>query len=163
MGEACGVICPVECFLLFMTSALHDEILAQSNLYADQQRAAKNDQTPWTPITKEELMAFVGINIAMGIVSLPTMDDYWSTDPILSHAWFQAVFSRNRFREILRYVHVADNSKALDWNAPNYDKLWKVRPLLDVPSKGSLELYTPHPQVSVHKSKKGTKCRLSFI
>ena len=154
---------PVECFLLFMTSALHDEILAQSNLYADQQRAAKDDQSPWTPITKEELMAFIGINIAMGIISLPTMDDYWSTDPVLSHAWFQAVFSRNRFCEILRYIHVTDNSKAIDRSAPNYDRLWKVRPLLDMLSKRSLELYGPHPQISVDESMIGTTCRLSFI
>lgn len=146
-----------------MTRALHDEILAQSNLYADQQRSAKHDQSPWTPISKEELMAFIGINIAMGVVSLPSMDDYWSTDPILSHAWFRAVISRNRFREILRYVHVTDNSKALDRSSPNYDKLWKVRPLLDVLSKRCIELYSPHPQISVDESMIGTKCRLSFI
>lgn len=79
----------------------------------------------------------------MGIISLPTMDDYWSMDPVLSHAWFRAVFSRNQFREILRYIHVTDNSKAIDRSAPNYDKLWKVRPLLDMLSERSLELYAP--------------------
>ena len=26
-------------------------------------------------------MAFIGINIAMGIISLPCVDDYWSTYP----------------------------------------------------------------------------------
>lgn len=90
-GEACNIVTPLECFLLFLTTTFHDEILAQSNLYANQQRMAKNDHSPWTQITKEELMAFIGINIAMGLISLPSMDDYWSTDPILSHAWFRTV------------------------------------------------------------------------
>lgn len=76
-----------------MTPDLYDELLIQTNLYANQQREAQNDTSVWTPISKEELMAFVGINIAMGIVSLPTLNDYWSTDPILTHTWFRTVMS----------------------------------------------------------------------
>ena len=125
-GLAVGVVDPVDCFQLFMTSDFYDEILTQTNLYADQQREAQNDTSMWTPISKEELMAFVGINIAMGIVSLPTLNDYWSTDPILAHTWFRTVMSRNRFRKNLRYVHVVDNSAAPSRTAPNYDRLWKV-------------------------------------
>lgn len=74
-------------------------------------------------------MAFIGMNIAMGVIPLPSLDEYWSIDPIMAHAWFPTVMSRNRFRQILRYLHVADNSKALDRNDPNYDELW---PLLDI-------------------------------
>ena len=74
-------------------------------------------------------MAFIGINIAMGIVSFPTLDDYWSSDPILAHTWFRTVMSRNRLRQILRYVHVVDNSTAPAQTTPNFDQLWKVRPL----------------------------------
>ena len=99
----------------------------------------------------------------MDVVSLPSMDDYWSTNPILAHPWFHTILSHNRFREILRYIHVADNSSALDWCDPGYKKLWKVCPLLDVVSQRSLELYAPHPQISVDESMIGTKCRLSFI
>lgn len=70
---------------------------------------------------------------------------------------------RNRFRQILRYVHVADNSKALPRDNPSYDKVWKIRPMLDFLLKKCTELYAPHPQTSVDKSMIGTKCRLSFI
>ena len=52
---------------------------------------------------------------------------------------------------------------ALDRSDPGYDKLWKVRPLLDIVCKRSLELYSPHPQISVDESMIGTKSRLSFI
>ena len=87
--------------------------------------------SPWAPITKEELLAFIGHNIAMGVVSLPSIHDYWSTDIIRSHPWFRSVMSRDRFCQILRYVHVADNSKALSCDDLNYDKLWKVRPMMN--------------------------------
>ena len=162
-GEACGVMSPIECFRLFFPSSYIDELLFQTNLYADQQRASKNDNSHFDPIIKEELLAFIGINIAMGVVSLPSIDNYWSTSPILTHPWFRTIMSRNRFREILRYIHVADNSSALDRSDPAYDKLWKVRPLLDIVSQQSLKLYSPHPQISVDESMIGTKSRLSFI
>ena len=49
-------------------------------------------------------------------------------------------------------VYVADNSKALDWSNPNYDKLCKVCPLLNVVSKRSSELYNRCPQLSLVES-----------
>ena len=61
------------------------------------------------------------------------------------------------------YVHVADNSKALDRSNPNYDKLCKVCPLLNVLSKQSSELYNRHPQLSLDESMIATKCSVSFI
>ena len=142
-GEAAGVRSQLECFLLFLSSEVYDEILMQSNLYADQQRMAKNDTSPWNPITKEELLGFIEVNLAMGVVQLPSADDYWLIDPILAHPWFRAVLTH--FRQILRYLHVADNSKVLQRSDPNYDKLWKVRYLLNALSSKCLELYNPHP------------------
>ena len=70
---------------------------------------------------------------------------------------------RDRFRSILRYIHVADNSTAPQRDDPTYDKLWKIHPLLDFLSERCLKLYSPHHQVSIDESMIGTKCRLSFI
>ena len=162
-GEAIGVRSQLECFQLFLSSEVYDELLTQSNLYAEQQRAAKNDNTPWSPISKEELLAFIGVIMAMGVIQVPSADDYWSIDPILAHPWFRTMFTRFRFRQILRYLHVADNTKAMQRSDPRYDKLWKVRYLADVLATRFLELYNPHPQISVDESMIGTKCRLSFI
>lgn len=162
-GDAVGVTDPLECFFLFFTPDMFDDVLQQSNLYATQERAKKNDTTPWSPITKEELLAFVGMNIAMGIVSLPTLKCYWSTDPITAHPWFRTVMSRRRFLEIMRYLHCADNSTAPKPTDPNYDKLWKIRPILTKLVERCQSLYSPHQQLSIDESMIGTKCRLSFI
>ena len=65
-----GVTDPSACFHLFLSYEIYDKLVTQTNLYADQPRAKRGDTTAFMLITKVELMAFVGINIAMGIISL---------------------------------------------------------------------------------------------
>ncbi len=161
IGNAEGIHDPLECLHLFLPKEFYDKLLIETNRYADQQRV--NDTNPWKPVSMEELMAFIGINIAMGIISLPSLDDYWSVEPILSHSWFRVIMSRNRFREILRYIHIVDNTTAPDRNNPTHDKLWKVRPLLDLLSENCRKMYALHREISIDESMIGTKCRLSFI
>ena len=162
-GIAIGVTDPLACFHLFLPHEVYDDILYQTNLYATQEKAKKGDTKPWTPITKPELMAFIGMNIAMGIVSLPTLKQYWSTDQILGHPWFRNVMCCDRFMEILRYFHIVDNTSAPSRSDPNYNKLWKIQPLITVLQQTCYQMYSPHIQLSIDESMIGTKCRLSFL
>ena len=50
----------------------------------------------------EEMLAFLGLNVAMGVVNLPEIPMYWSTNPLLEHPWFRSVLARNRFKQILQ-------------------------------------------------------------
>ena len=162
-GIAVGVTDPLAYFHLFLPHEEYDEIVVQTNLYADQQQARKNDTRPFVPISKCEMMAFIGINIAMGIISLPQVRDYWSSDPILKHKWFSTIMSRNRFLEILRYFHIVDNTTAPSRSDPNYNRLWKIQPIISVLQETCRDLYSPHEQLSIDESMIGTKCCLSFI
>jgi len=86
-----------------LSSEVYDEILTQSNLYAEQQRAAKNDTSVWSPITKEELMVFIGVIVATGVVQLPSADDYWQSVLYLLTLGFRVclpVFVFDRFSDI---------------------------------------------------------------
>ena len=40
----------------------------------------------WKKITKEDVKAFLGFSILMGIDHLPSVDDYWSKDRLLHYA-----------------------------------------------------------------------------
>lgn len=157
-----GVKDPLSCFNLYIGD-FFVELLRQSNLYANQQQTSRGDSRQFTSFDMEEMLAFIGVNIAMGIVSLPSLEDYWMTDIVYSHPWFGTIMSRDRFRTILRYIHVADNSQAPKHDDPGYDKLWKVHPLLNFVAEKCARLYAPHPQLSIDESMIGTKCRLSFI
>ena len=71
--------------------------------------------------------------------------------------------SRNRFMEILRNFHVADNTTAPSHTDPNYNTLWKIQPIITALNETSAQMYKPHCQLSVDESMIETKCRLSFI
>ncbi len=103
------------------------------------------------------------MNVAMGIVSLPELKNYWSTEPLLSHPWFRTVMPRDRFMEILCYFHIVDNSIAPSHSDPDYDKLWKIRPFVQKLQETCQEMYSPHRQIAVEESMIGTMCCLSFI
>ena len=102
-------------------------------------------------------MAFIGLNIAMGIINCSDVRDFWSTDPILSHPWFPSIMSRDRFLQILSYLHLNNNNN----NAGN-DKLFKVRPFLNHLVGQCKRQYKPQREVSVDEQMIGTKCRIGF-
>ena len=52
----------------------------------------------------------------MGFNSLPTIADYWSTDPMYSVTPVKQVMSLNRFRALRRYLHCEDNQNVTDLN-----------------------------------------------
>ena len=74
-NEAVGIRDILECFHLFLPKNFHEDVLQQTNLYADQTRTSKHNTRPWVPVCIEELLAFVGLVIAMGAISLPSYKD----------------------------------------------------------------------------------------
>ena len=63
----------------------------------------------WNKITVEELKAFLGFCVLMGINSLPALKDYWKRDPVFHYAPIADRITRDRFLEISRYLHFVDN------------------------------------------------------
>ena len=109
-GIAVGVTDPLACFHLFLPQELYDDVVLQTNLYGSQQQTIIKGDT--RPFTLTELMAFIGINIAMGIVSLPALRNYWTNDAVLSHPWFRLIMGTDSFLKTLWYFHGIDNTTA---------------------------------------------------
>lgn len=59
----------------------------------------------WQPTDMHELLAFIGVHLFMGIDSLPERRMYWQADT--RHPTVAAVFSRDRFESITRYLRVS--------------------------------------------------------
>ena len=95
----------------------------------------------WDEVTADELKAYLGFCILMGINRLPALDDYWSSDCTLRYSPIADKISRDRFLEISHYLHFADNSTLLPKGSPGYDRLGKVRPVIDHLSKQFADLY----------------------
>ena len=58
-----------------------EEIVRQTKLFATQNKVNLE-------FCIEELLAFIRINITMGLLKLPQLRDYWSTNKVLATPWF---------------------------------------------------------------------------
>ena len=143
---------PLSVFQLFITTSLLVGIVRESNDYALDKGVLK----------LEELTAFIEMNIAMGMITLPQIRDYWAVDEILSTPWFPAIMPRDRFLAILRFLHLADNRKQKNKGEDGYDPLFKVRSIVDHLSAVFPRYYQPAQQLSVDEMMIGTRCRVSY-
>lgn len=100
----------LEYFELFFDHHVWNLLLTMTNLNAQRKRAAGTDGGAWKDVTLEELKAFFGLNIAMGIVKLPEAKMYWQQKWLTNVPAFGQVMPRNRFFQILRYLHVSDDA-----------------------------------------------------
>ncbi|GBP20810.1 PiggyBac transposable element-derived protein 4 [Eumeta japonica] len=66
----------------------------------------------------------------MGYNILPSMELYWSSDPAFRVDEIASTMPYRRFKLILRCLHLNDNSKQPLRSSPDYDKLFKIRPLV---------------------------------
>lgn len=107
-------------------------------------------------------MAFIGISIAMGMLRLPRVKDYWSTTNVLSTPWFRSIMSRDRFLDILRYIHLVDSSQQKK-KGEGFDPLFKIRPLVDHLNAVFPEYYKPSRYLSIDEMMIGTRCRVAFL
>lgn len=71
------------------------------------------------------------MTLFMGIHQIPDLDCYWSSDPALNVPVVSNVMPCKRYKKINKVLHLNDNSTALHTGTPAYDKLHKVRPLVE--------------------------------
>ena len=142
----------VDFFQLYFTEAVWNLIVDQTNLYAEQKRGA-DDRSVWYDLTVDEFKAWIALTLNMGVVKKPFLRLYWSTDTIFQTPFFPAVMSRDRYLQIMRYLHFVDNREEVkDKNLPGYDKLFKVRKLLDLLLPRFTEVYNPERKLAIDET-----------
>lgn len=103
-------------------------------------------------ITKEELYAFLGILVFMGFHYFPQYV-YWSEDEnfqVVSVSRVVPLFKR--FLKILMFLHINDNLNTPSVSSPEYDKLYKIRPLLAHLTEKYANLFSPFRFISIDAS-----------
>ena len=116
-----------QIFNLFFSDNQVRSIVTESNRYAAQEIGSGEKQ--WSTTT-EEICAYFGFMILMGVNQLPKIRDYWSTNPMLHYAPIANRISRDRFEEITRFLHFVDNSTLPARGHPSYSRLQKVAPVV---------------------------------
>ena len=102
------------------------------------------------------------VQFMFGIHHLPEASMYWSSDPLLRVSAIADVISKNQFEKLSQYFHLNDNLKAAAKDDPNYDPLFKVRPLLEQVRSSSHAHYHPGKHISIDEVMIKFNGRLSF-
>ena len=123
----------------------------QTNLYAKQVMGEEKYED-WEKVGVQELKAYIGFSILMGLVQLPAIDDYWKLDPFLRYSPISDRIARQRFREISRYIHFVDNTQLPTRGEPGYDKVGKVKPIIDHCSKVFQDSYHPNCECAIDEA-----------
>lgn len=122
-------------------------IVTETNIYAKQKGC-----TDWEDTNSEELKAFIGCFILMGIHQLPHLQNYWSSDPYLGVASISQVMPAKRFKKLIENVHCNNNENILPHNHAKHDKLHKIRPIICKLKENCDKCYTSSSFVSVDES-----------
>lgn len=99
---------------------------------ADISTSNKRTKASWMPTTEAEIKAFLALMVVIGDNKRPRYKNYWSMEWLISMEGFRSVMSRDRFMSILRFLHIADNTRAISRGEPGYDRCFKIRAMLDI-------------------------------
>ena len=155
----------LDFYSLYFTEDLYRSIVDQSNLYAGQFFAANPQLSlarDWKPITVSEFKIFLGLSLNMGITKKSELRMYWSTHPVHHMPIFSASMARTRYEQILRFMHFSDNELCRPRGDPEFDRLYKIRPLVNHFNERFAALYNPNQVVCVDESLVKFSGRLSF-
>ena len=140
---------PLEVFSLLFTPAIIEYVVQETNRYSEQCLAGTNKE--WKT-NSEEMKAYIGFCILMGIVHEPEIRDYWSQSDLLHYSPIAGRISRRRFEEISRYFHLVDNSTLPQRGQPGYSRLQKVQPAIDLIRGQFMKIYRPNACISVDEA-----------
>ena len=135
-----------------MTSEVIGHIQTQTNLFAAQR---SSPLLGWEICTEERLKSFLGLVILMDIKRLPNLEDYWSTEPYLGCPELVLSWPYRQFRALLSNLHFNENSTAIPCGQPGYDRLHKVRPVLQMVAHNCSTLYIPERELSIDEAMVG--------
>ena len=125
LNRVCQGKMPVEIFELLFNENMQKHIIQETVKYA---QVCRNDST--FNMTEYDLRCHVGTLFFSGYHSLPQQHLYWERSNDVDSPMVYQCISKNKFRLIKKYTHLADNSQ-LDKS----DKYAKVRPLYDIANK----------------------------
>eukprot|EP00731_Ephydatia_muelleri_P013820 Em0007g1130a len=131
---------PAEVLSFLFVNELVETIVDETNMYAERMMEPAKI-AKWKQVEMQEIKAYLGFNMLMGLVQMPEVEDYWKTDPHFYYAPIATRISRTRFKEITRYLHFTDNTSLVPRGQRGHDKLGKVRPVITAVSSALLSSY----------------------
>lgn len=148
---------PINYFELFFDNNLLDLIVRETNIYQSQNpEPIRKKMKPWEDLTRETLREFIGLTALMGHVKKVSLEDYWSTKPILYTPIFHKIMTRNRYLQILRFIHFQNNETVLK------HPLRKIKVIIDDLNEKFAKFLDPGKKLCIDESLLLWKGKLRF-
>ncbi|XP_066517969.1 piggyBac transposable element-derived protein 4-like [Hoplias malabaricus] len=162
---------PLELFQLFFSMETIASLCNNTNKNAKIKKE-KGKKYKWEPVETGEFMKFCGILVYMGIIRCPRIQDYWRSDNVWQTPFVRKVMGRERFQAISWSFHISDPDTDSENNTKKgtegYDKLAKIRPLMESIKLSCKAFYHPRRRLSIDERmvptmvKNGMKMFLKF-
>ncbi|KAL3242510.1 hypothetical protein MRX96_021077 [Rhipicephalus microplus] len=137
----------LETFSLYFDDDVMKHIVDQTNLYA-----AQTNRAGWTALTCLELRAYIGLLVLMSVNRMHHLQMYWCSDSFFHVKEIAQVMTYKRFQLITNCLHLNNNNLMADYGTKDYDRSYKVRPLMDMMNERFLANYTPSSHLAVDES-----------
>ncbi|XP_046874079.1 piggyBac transposable element-derived protein 4-like isoform X3 [Hypomesus transpacificus] len=153
---------PKDLFLFYFAADTLRTLCRNTNKQATINQR-KGSKYQWTDIDVEELHKFLGLLMYTSLVTLPSIQDYWKQNHILSVPFPATVMPRDRFRTISWNIHLSDPEEDVKNDqlkgTQQHDKLYRVRPLMDEIRTACKAYYHPKKELSVDERMVATKAK----
>ncbi|XP_017312676.1 piggyBac transposable element-derived protein 4 [Ictalurus punctatus] len=153
---------PLELFKLFFSADAVATLCQNTN-----KQAARNIEQgckyKWTALTVDEFYKYIGLIYFMALIKLDHIRDYWRQNNIFSIAFPRTVMTRDRYRTISWNVHMSDpdedQENDIRRGTPQYDRLFRVKPLMDRIREACKTFYHPQRNLTVDERMVATKAK----
>ncbi|XP_047444335.1 piggyBac transposable element-derived protein 4-like [Mugil cephalus] len=150
--DARAVCSPLDLFQLYFSPTTVLTLCRNTNRYAANNKEMGN-KSEWADVEVEEFYKFLGLLKFMSLVSLPSIEDYWAHSGILSVPFPASVMAWDRFSALLWNVHPSDPEEDVKNDekkgTPAYDKLFRIKPLMEDILTACQAHYHPRKELAV--------------
>ncbi|KTG35826.1 hypothetical protein cypCar_00003561 [Cyprinus carpio] len=143
---------PLSLFKLFFTENAVSTLCYNTNAQAARS-LARGRKYKWTDVSVSEMYRYFGLIFYMGMVKLISIKDYWRQGSLFSVPFPATIMSRDRYRTISWNMHMSnpaedkENDKKKGTN--EYDRLFRVKPLMDTIRLACKTIYHPRRNLAV--------------
>ncbi|KAL2086137.1 hypothetical protein ACEWY4_017196 [Coilia grayii] len=149
---------PLELFQLFVTDAMLQTIVNNSNLHGE-----RRNPVTFERLSLEDLYAFLAMLVFIGVVRTIHIEDYWRTDIFYNFPFPSSVMTQCKFRAIARTLRLSSPADDAENNrkkgSADHDPLGKIRPVYEQMRQACRAHFHPGQNISVDEIKvKAKRC-----
>ncbi|XP_028979835.1 piggyBac transposable element-derived protein 4-like [Esox lucius] len=161
-----SVFSPLELFKTFFSKSTVRTLCENTNSHAAR-NICKGKKFSWTDITPKEFYKFLGLVLFIAQIKARAISDYWKRNSIFSIPFPGTVMKRDRYRIISWNIHMSDPDEDVindrKKGTPEYDKLFRLKPLMDEIRLACMASYHPHRNVAVDERMVASKAKNGLI